>query len=178
MIGQKQAVVNTLLSVLKDRDVDYVLNGEENLKDVLTKDDKTKVNSILCAGFIAQEIQMSAEASAKYLKDPQKLKTYVSGLINNWVRKNTEFNNGVTYAPKMPGSRTGQRDETIKNLRLMKKEMTDPKVLVEIDQAIADRLAEIKPESVVTINPDAIPEHLRHLLGKSVKGGETTSDLE
>ncbi len=163
MIAQKLAVVNTLLSVLKDRKVKYVLNGDIILSSVLTKDDKSKVQAILLKGFESNEISMTDNARANNDTEA-KMKSYVSGLINNWVRKNPDFNNGVGYTPKNPGSRTGQKDETIKNLRLMKKAITDEKALAEIDKAIADRLAEIKPESVVIVNVDVIPEHLRHLV--------------
>lgn len=167
MIGQKEAVVNTLLSVLRDRDVEYEMKGEISLKSVLTKEDKAKVHAILLAGFESQEISMTDKARANNNTEA-KMKSYVGGLISNWVKKNPEFNNGKSYIPENKGSRTGQSDEQIKNLRLMKKTITDEETLAEIDEAIADRLAIIKPESVIVVKAEAIPEHLRHL----VKGYE------
>lgn len=160
MIGQKEAVVHILLGVLLDRDVEYVLGGEIILNDLLTKEDKQKVQVLLLAGFASDEIHMT-EPAKRNNNTPAKMKSYVNGLINNWVRKNPEFNDGVGYVPKNKGSRTGQKDEQIKNLRLMKKTITDEETLAEIDLAIADRLAIIKPESVVKVNAEAIPEHLR-----------------
>ena len=164
MIGQKTAVVNTILSVLKDRGEEYVLNGEVNLKDVLTKQDKDKIKSILCEGFHKKEINMTEEASSKYVGNESPMKTYVNGLLNNWIRKHKPFNSGVGYSPKNPGSRTGSKDEVIKNLRLMKKTTTDESVLEEIEKCIQERLLEIKPESVVVVDESKIPEHLRKFI--------------
>ena len=164
MIGQKTAVVNTILSVLKDRGEEYVLNGEVNLKDVLTKEDKDKIKSILCEGFHEGEINMTESAKVKYVGNEVQMRTYVNGLLNNWIRKNKEFNNGVGYIPKNPGSRTGQSDEVVKNLRLMKKTTTDVSVLEEIEKCIQERLLEIKPESVVVVDESKIPEHLRKFI--------------
>ena len=164
MINQKTAVVNALMDVLASRDVEYVLGGDVIMASVLTKEDKDTVRSYLCNGFHEGEIQMSESARAKYVGNETEMKKYVSGLVNNWIRKNPDFNCGVGYTAKNPGSRTGQSDETIKNLRLMLKSITDEATKAEIDKAIAVRLAEIKPESVVTVNAEAIPEHLRRFI--------------
>ena len=164
MIGQKQAVCQALMSVLNDRGVSYELGGKIVLGTILTDEDKKTVKDQLCAGFHAGEISMSAEAQAKYVGNEVEMRKYVNGLLNNWVRKEPTFNamfNGGKYEHKNPGSRTGQSDETIKNLRLLLKQQTDPTIKAEIEQAIAERIAEIKPESVVTVNVEAIPEHLR-----------------
>ena len=164
MKGQKEAVCGLILQTLKGKGIDYVLGGEVPIHTLLDKTDKSSIREQLCEGFESGEIQMSEQAKVKYVDNPVKLKGYVNGLLNNWIRKNPEFNCGVGYKAKNPGSRTGQSDETIKNLRLMKKAITDAKALAEIEQAIVDRLAEIKPESVVTVNAEAIPEHLHKFI--------------
>ncbi len=166
MMNQKSAVVSYILSALKEDGIDYTLGGEVSVKDVLTDTMRKEVREKLCDGFQNLEIQLSESAQDKYLgaENEKKLKSYVSGLLNNWIKKNPEFNSGLGYVPKNPGSRTGQGDEQIKNLRLMLKSITEEEVREEIEQAIKDRLAEIKPESVVEVKAEAIPEHLRKFI--------------
>lgn len=164
MKSQKVFVVSAILATLAARDVEYQLNGETPIKDVLTAADKAKVRELVFNGFKEGQIQMSEQAKGKYLSDDVKLKVYVNGLVNNWIKKNPEFNGGQTYKPANPGSRAGSQDEQIKALRQLKKQTNDAKALAQIDEAITARLAEIKPQAVVEINAEALPEHLRHLV--------------
>lgn len=163
--SQKQAIFNAV-AVLFPK---YELKGEVCLKDVMTTEQKKEFRTIIFNGFKAGEINMSEEASAKYLNgDDSALQKYVTGLVDNWVRKTPEFNNmfpesGGVYRAKNPGSRAGSGDEQIRALRALKKTVTDSTVLAEIEDSIKSRLAEIKPAQTVEINVDALPEHLRHL---------------
>ena len=162
MEKQKTAVINTILSTLKSRGVDYELNGETSMNEVLTSDDKAKCRAILLEGFMSGDIEMSDQAREKY-NDESSMKTYVSGVLNNWIKKHPPFNNGQKYVPVNKGSRAGSGDEQIRELRKLLKLTNDPQATAEINQAIQDRLAEIKPSAVVEINVDALPEHLKHL---------------
>ena len=163
---QKTAVCNALLSVLKERGVDYELNGETPISQVLTDQDKAKVREIVLAGFLAGEIDMTEQARAKY-DDETKMKTYVSGVVNNWIKKNPEFNCGIKYVPKNKGKYAGRGDEQIRAMRaLLKDPRTPTEAHDEINKAIEERLAEIKPTKTVEINVEALPEHLRHLAEK------------
>jgi len=165
MSKQKTAVCNALLTVLKDRGVDYEINGETPIREVLTDTDKAKARAIVLEGFMSGHIDMSESAREKYNTEAL-MKTYVSGVVNNWIKKNPEFNCGVKYKPANPGSRTGSQDEQVKNLRLLLKQTEDPQARTEIQTAINERLAEIKPKATVTIDADKLPEHLRHLVKK------------
>lgn len=164
MKSQREATVNAILSVLKDRGVNYELGGTTSVISVLTSEDKKKVQTILAAGFNKGEIQLSTEAQAKYVGNTSEMNKYVSGLINNWVRKYPDFNGGDKYAPKNPGSRQGTSDDSVKAMRQLLKVTTSVEAKEEIEAAIAARLAEIKPASKVEINIDALPENLRHLV--------------
>lgn len=163
MQRQKDAVINTILSVLSERGVTYTMGGEVTMKDTLTADDKTKCRAILLEGFLNNTIEMSDGARAKHNTESL-MKTYVNGLLNNWIKKHPPFNCGQKYVPANPGSRAGQGDETIKALRaILKQPGLDQESIDEVNEAIAQRLAEIKPSAVVEINVDALPEHLKHL---------------
>lgn len=160
---QKTAVVNTILSVLKERGVDYELGGEVTVKSILEDDDKAKVRAIILEGLMAGEIEMSESARAKH-DDEAKMRVYTNGLINNWIKKNPDFNCGNKYKPANPGSRTGSQDEQIREMRKLLKQTDDPEVIEMVNKSINERLAELKPESVVTIDASKLPEHLRKLV--------------
>jgi len=147
MKNQKTATYDAIKSVINFTDGDRV---------ELTKDQKAKVKSILVEGFESGEIELKSEQ--------EDLNKYVNGLINNWLRKDTRLNGGTQYKIKNPGSRTGNTDPQVKNLRLLKKTVTDADALADIEAAIVARLAEIKPEKVVQVDAEAIPEELRHLI--------------
>jgi len=159
--SQKQAVVNTILSVLKERGVDYEMKGEVKMSDIFTKDDRNKVRDIITAGFIAGSIDISENAHAKHVENG--FITYTNGLIKNWVKKNPDFNCGEKYTPKNPGSRAGQGDETVRALRSLLKTALDDEMRDEVNQALKNRLEEISPKNTIEINVDALPEHLKHL---------------
>jgi hypothetical protein len=161
-MNQRQATVTVLMSVLSERGVEYELNGETPISEVLTKSDKDKAVNIICQGFLSGQIEMSQEGKSKYFSDPSELKKYTVGLVNNWIRKATEFNSGNKYEIKNKGSRAGSGDEQLKALRELLKITTDEEVRGEIQQAINERMEEIKPK--VEINVSALPSHLRHLV--------------
>lgn len=159
MMSQKDAVTNVVKSTFPS----YKLGGEVILKSLLTADIKKVMKATLFESFRAGEVTFSA--GEEKLADDVYLNKYVSGLLDNWVRKNPDFNanfGGGKYETKNPGSRAGSQDESIREMRkLLKSSKLSSEDRTEIEQAINDRLVEIKPESVVTINVEAIPEHLR-----------------
>jgi hypothetical protein len=159
MQSQKDAVVKSVMSVVEE----YTLNQESPLSEVITKDQKDRVKAILFNGFRNGDIELSTEAAAKYRADAE-LKKYVSGLLDNWIRKYPGFNAGQSYVTKNPGSRSGSGDAQVKALKALLKTVTDNEVRAQVEQAINDRLAEIKPETKITIDVEALPENLRHLV--------------
>lgn len=158
MISQKQAVTTAALAVKPD----YELGGEVILGDILTSDDKARMKEIIVEGFLGGKVEMSTEGKEKYFSNAAELGKYTVGLINNWIRKNPEFNAGGSYEPKNPGSRKGTGDETVKALRALLKVTSDAAVKADIQTEIDKRLNELKPK--VEINISALPEHLRHLV--------------
>lgn len=163
MMNQKTAVVSTILAVLSDRGVSYELNGPTPVSEVLTDADYAIIKQTLVNGFKENKIEMSEEARGKY-SDEAKLKSYVSGLVSNWVRKEKSFNCGSKYEIKNPGSRAGQGDEQIKEMKALLSVTTDPAHKALIQSAIDARIAEIKPSQAVEIDVSKLPESLRHLV--------------
>lgn len=163
--GQRTAVVNTILSVLHERDHEYELNGSVSMKDTLTDADRVKIRSILFTAFRAGEIEYK-EAFASKVADDKELKSYVSGLLNNWVRKAKEFNSGVKHEAKNPGSRAGNGDPEIKEMKKLLSITADPEAKATIQATIDAKLAEIRAsKQQVTVDYDQLPAELREKLG-------------
>lgn len=160
-MNQRNATVSTIIACLKDAGISYELNGATPVSEVLNSDIKAKVRDTLFAMFRDGKVDMSADAQGKYSDDNQ-LKTYISGLVNNWIRKAPEFNNGGKYVPKNPGSRAGSGDEQIKEMKKLLASTQDQDVKDQIQEAIDARMAEIKPR--VEIDHSKLPESLRHLV--------------
>lgn len=160
-MNQRQATVSTILAVLEERGVSYELNGETPISEVLTDKDRALVRDTLFAMFRAGQVEMAEESKAKY-SDDKDLKNYVSGLVNNWIRKAPEFNNNSKYVAKNPGSRQGSSDEMIKEMRKLLSQTQDPTKRQLIQNAIAQRQEEIKPKTEIDVSK--LPAHLRDLV--------------
>lgn len=161
IMNQRDATCNALISVLADRGVNYEENGPTPISEVLNADDKTKVRAMLFIAFRKGDIDFK---SPEKLSDDKYLKDYISGLVNNWIRKAPEFNCDTVYHAKNPGSRQGSGDEMIKEMKKLLSVTEDPEAKEVIKSAIEARQAEIKP-TTVTVDVSKIPEHLRKALG-------------
>ena len=163
-MNQKSAVVSTILSVAKEFGSEYTLNSETPVSEVLTDKMKEEIRSRLFKMFRDGSVTYSEEFKTK-ASDDTELKKYISGLVNNWIRKAPEFNNGSKYVAKNPGSRQGSSDEQIKEMKKLLSVTIDAKARATIQQAIDSRIASLAAEKKqVEINVDALPESLRHLV--------------
>lgn len=159
-MNQRDATTSTLLAILEERGVSYELDGETPISEVLNSEDKAKARDALFTMFRNEQIDFKDKSK---LADDKYLRDYISGLVNNWIRKAPEFNGGDTYQAKNPGSRQGSQDDMIKEMKKLLSVTTDQEAKEAIQEAIAQRQAEIKP-SKVEINVNSLPEHLRHLV--------------
>lgn len=163
-VSQKTAVINTIMSTLNERGASYELGSSTPVSSVLTDADKTNIRNTLFSMFRNGEVEVSEEASKKFSEDSE-LKTYISGLVNNWVRKSTDLNGGSKYQAKNPGSRQGSGDDQIKEMKKLLSATSDAEQKSMIQGAIDSRLAEIKAsKNVVEIDSSKLPESLRHLV--------------
>jgi hypothetical protein len=156
MISQKEAVFGAVTEVLGS------FSGTVNL----TTEQRKEVIGIVVAGFMNGSVELSSEAASKY-DNEAKLKQYANGLVSNWLRKDKRLNGGSKYITKNPGSRAGSTDDTLKALQALRKSLTDPEQIKEVEFEIAQRTAAIKASKLpkIEINTNLIPESLRHLVG-------------
>lgn len=164
-MNQRSATCNAILSVLKDRGVDYELSGDTPISEVLTDKDKAQVRDILFTMFRSGHVDYRPDFQSK-IDDDTELKKYISGLVNNWIRKAPEFNGGNTYQAKNPGSRAGTGDEQVREMKKLLSVTSDPTAKQAIQKAIDERVAAVKAEKhQVEIDTSKLPEALRKALG-------------
>lgn len=147
-MNQKEAVFAAIMNVCTDHKV-----GETPL--VITKEERAQVNAILFQGFRAGTIELEREYT------DSDLKSYVSGLQSNWIRKDKRLNGGIQYAAKNPGSRAGSADPGLKAMRaLLITDITDED-RAEIQVHIDARMAELNAAKVAkTVDFSALPADL------------------
>jgi hypothetical protein len=122
----------------------------------LTSEERKSVSKTLFDGIKDSSITYEGDTSSD-----AKLTQYVSGLISNWLRKDSRLNGNTVYVPKNPGTRTGQGDDQMRAMRTLLNQTEDAEAREQIQAAIDERAKELRPKK--TINLDALPEKLRHL---------------
>ena len=137
----------------------------------LTKDERGLVHQMVCEGFRSGAIEFeNTPANQEKLASDSKLSGYVSGLISNWLRKDTRLNGGGKYVAKNPGSRAGQSDEQMKTLRALAKQFagTDKEqvVLAQIEKRKSElAAAKVKSVELTPEQIDALPADVKEALG-------------
>ena len=142
------------------------VTGESTFESAieLTKEDRESVHSNVFDVFKAGDVDFKDAAKEKYNTDSL-LNGYISGLISNWLRKDSRLNGNTKYVPKNPGSRAGQGDSMIRELRKLLKIHTGKPKQKEIESYIATRLTEIQATKAkaVSIDYSQLPPELQDL---------------
>ena len=151
-MNQKEAVFAAVQSVCGQHEGPYLPSKEE----------RAQINMILLEGFKSESIQLDREFNEVGLK------AYVSGLVSNWLRKDSRLNGGTKYVAKNPGSRQGSTDPQIKAMRVLLSTLTEESDRAEVQAHIDARLAEINAEKVKKVQTDisALPPELAAKLTK------------
>ena len=153
---QSEAVYQATLNVMGEQDGAYVP----------TKEERAQIVSIVAEGISGGDVDFSDAAKLKY-NTPAKVKTYTSGMVSNWLRKDTKLNGGTKYIPANPGSRAGMSDPEVKNLKLLiKSGKLDAKQTSIAQARVDEKVQAIKAEKAnVEIDFTAIPSDLLASLG-------------
>ena len=158
MKNQKEAVFSAVCSVLQQDSFDSAVE--------LTREERAMVIEIVAQGFTSGTVEFSDSAKMKYDSE-SKIKTYTSGLVSNWLRKDKRLNGNVQYQTGNPGSRVRSSDPILKNLKLFKLTLTEPEHIEAVDQEIEKRMEQIQAERVKKVDVDLslIPAELQDLIG-------------
>jgi hypothetical protein len=140
---QREAVYNAVSGVLSEAGIKV----EGDVSTHMTRELRSQVNNILFEAFRKGTIALDKEFT------DSELKSYVSGLQSNWLRKDKRLNGGVAYVVQNPGSRAGSGDGE----------------KAEVQSHIDTRLGEIKASKAKTsksIDYSALPTELAAKFGK------------
>ena len=161
VINQKEATYNAIKSVLSSNNVSF--EDGSDVKGVLSKDMKTEVKTILFEGIRGRTVVCSKEA---IINNDSALNKYCNGLISNWTKKDKRLNGNIQHKIQNPGSRAGQGDEQVKELRKLLKQVKGSDAESQVQEALDTRVTEVKATKNPTliINVEAIPEHLRQFV--------------
>jgi len=147
MTTQKQVVINAIIEVM----------GSTDTKN-MSSDEQKQILDIIAVQLVEQNC---VSADAKFKDVASLRKHYVSGLLNNWIRKAPELNGGVKYEAKNPGSRT--KDPTLQALKAIVAQFTAdnnpnlPAAIEEYNKCL-DALNKAKAKTkVVEIDFSALP---------------------
>ena len=156
--NQKEAVYNAIRSVLAENNISF--EDGSDVSTYMTREYRAVVNQILFEGFRAGNIELDREFT------DTELKSYVSGLQSNWIRKDKRLNGNTQYVAKNPGSRAGAGDAQLKAMRALLATLSDAGDRAEVETAIAQRVAEIdasKPKAQVDVSklPDALKKFIK-----------------
>lgn len=156
-LNQKNAVYAAITNVLAENNIHF--EDGMDIKPIMTKELRAEVSTILLAGFQSQTIELDR---APYETESE-WKSYVSGLISNWIKKDKRFNGNVKHEPKNPGSRFGAADEQLKALKALMTTVNTDADRKEIQGYIDQRLAQLKAEAAktVTVNLADLPPELQ-----------------
>lgn len=163
-LTQHEAVVQVTQAHFGDR-----FAPGSDVKEISTKADKHAIAAKIAEMIIEGTVELSDGARAKYGESVEVLTSkYVVGMVTNWFNKSTQLNGGVKYQAKNPGSRAGNGDVQIKEMRVLRKQLAElgnEEGVARVDAAIAERLAELNATTTtkVEINADNLPEFLRDL---------------
>lgn len=143
---QKEAVFQAVKNVCGESDEAYAPSKEQ----------RAQVNSILFEGFRSGTIELDREFN------DTDLKSYVSGLQSNWLRKDKRLNGGIAYVAKNPGSRAGSGDASLKAMRALLSTLTTDEDRAEVQAHIDERIAVINAGKAkkVTVDFSALPAEL------------------
>ena len=133
---QKDAVFSAIIHVLSNAGVEFEV-GVTDLSTVFTKQLRTEVTNVLVQQFSSDMIELSADAKDK---NPAELRSYVSGLISNWLRKDNRLNGGIK---PQKSNRAFPSDPQIRALKQLMSSQTDQSKRAEIQTHIDKRLAEL-----------------------------------
>lgn len=137
---QKEAVHMAVTSILASAGINFT-SGVTVAAGVLDKNLRSQVNAILIQQFLNKEIDLSDEARTR-LSNTKNLRSYVSQLVSNWLKKDSRLNGGAGQVPA-PKAKKNVNDPQLKAMRHLLTVQTDASKRNEIQSFIDQREQEL-----------------------------------
>jgi hypothetical protein len=167
-LNQREATFQAITTVLSNSGVNFT--SGEDAKSVLTSEHKKKVRDILVSGLKDGSITSTQEFMSKMSTDAD-LSKYTSGLISNWIKKDTRLNGNKKHQSSGGNSssnRVGNSDSQVKELKKLLKATVGTDSEQEVAEALNARINELKVNKTSraksSISVESIPENLQHLV--------------
>ena len=158
-VSQKDAVYEISMRVLEENRINFD-EGVDILTDVIDRDIRSSIVSIIVENFEQDNIVSNKNHIG------EKLRSYSSGLVSNWAKKDLRLNGNIEHTIKNPGSKVNSTDPIVRELRKMLKEVKGTEHESAVGAELRIRLESLRKEQSksITINASLIPESLRHLI--------------
>ena len=147
---QKDAVYQAVISVLSNEGVAFK-EGVDSAISLLNRPLRSRINSILMSGFASGNVELDTSFDSQAA-----LKTYTSGLVSNWLRKDARLNGGIKAAPSKRNNvvskssvKSRDKDLQLKALKALLSQTTDNEKRLEIQSFIDARVNELEKQSLV-----------------------------
>lgn len=142
---QKEAVFQAVSSVLASSGL--TLSPSTPASDLLNRELRALVNSIIVGQLQNGTVAISGDSSVN-ISDNSQVRAYVSGLVSNWLRKDSRLNGGSTTTTK---SKTSKKvnDPQLKALKVLLKAETDSAKRNEISAHISNREKELSSSATL-----------------------------
>ena len=147
---QKDAVYQAVISVLSNEGVAFK-EGVDSAISLLNRPLRSRINSILMSGFASGNVELDTSFDSQAA-----LKTYTSGLVSNWLRKDARLNGGIKAAPSKRNNvvskssvKSRDKDLQLKALKALLSQTTDNEKRSEIQSFIDARVNELEKQSLV-----------------------------
>ena len=167
-ISQKEGVYNAITAFLSENNIAFEDYQSEPLK--LDTEARRTIVGMLVAATNAGELTVKGKTRSH--DTDAALSKYWNQTVGNWLAKDKRFNGNVQHQIKKPGSRAGQGDAQLKNMKALLIQVEaagTPEQIEAVKGEIAKRQAEIAAEKAqkVEVNFDLLPESLRDIIPQS-----------
>lgn len=138
-MNQKEATYKAVVGALENAGITF--NEGDNVKPSLTSQIKADIRKELFNMFRNGNIDsVSDDFKENKLNNDSELKKYVASLLSNWLRKDTRLNGGTQYSVKNPGSRAGNSDPQVREMRKLLKKVRGTPAELRVRHAIKEKL--------------------------------------
>lgn len=139
MLSQKDAVFQATVAVLEQNGRKF--EEGRNIREVIKEDIRLRVQirDLVYEGLRQNQVVFGGDEDSK---SDRSLRTYATGLISNWFRKDKRLNGGKRYVPSTFRDSTGtmvhSSDEKIHSLEVAMRATDDDDLKKRLQEAIED----------------------------------------
>lgn len=168
MLSQVNAVIAAVKSFAQDNSIEFI-EGTTDARSFLDEKSVSGIAEFITSQVMNKEVQFSENAWSKY-DTRQKVYGYVKSMVKNHLKKSLKLNGGEPYRPTNPGSRTGQSNPEIKNLKAciakLKSDGADAETIGKFESALEAKVAEYKAskQPQVEVDESLLSDELKALL--------------